>query len=345
MKRSSVGSIPYFRRQTTDMFFQAAKNGSNSWWQYLFGIGLVALGYLFGQVPLGIVVLWAASEKGDLSLVNEFAESVDFSVIGLNANIGFTLALIMFLGALLGLWIAIRYLHNRPFVTLINAIGQIRWSRFMWGLGIWMALGIGAEAVSWAINPEAYHLQVEAGPFFWLVIIALILIPFQASFEELFVRGYLMQGIGLGTRSRVFAMVSTSVLFAALHLMNPEIAAFGMSTMVAYYILVGLFLAVITVMDDGLELAMGVHTATNLFGSILITFEGSALQTPALIKLETPDVQIMLFLMVLSATAFLILASRKYGWDNWSKLRSPIQTTTAEESVLKEDVNDPSQTI
>lgn len=340
-----MGSIPYFRRQTTDMFFQAANNGSNSWWQYLLGIVLVALGYLFGQVPLGIVVLWAANQKGDLSLVNEFAESVDFSIIGLNANIGFTLALIMFLGALLGLWIAIRYLHNRPFVSLVNALGRIRWSRFMWGMSIWLALGIAAEAISWVINPEAYHLQFQAGPFFWLVIIALILIPFQASFEELFVRGYLMQGIGLGTRSRVFAMVATSILFASLHLMNPEIAAFGLSSMVAYYILVGLFLAVITVMDDGLELAMGVHTATNLFGSILITFEGSALQTPALIKLDTPDVQIMLLLMVLSATVFLKLASKKYGWDSLSKLRLPIQTTRSEDSVLEGDNADPSQTI
>lgn len=340
-----MGSIPYFRRQTTDMFFQAANNGSNSWWQYLLGILIVALGYLFGQAPLGIVVLWAANRKGDLSLVNEFAESVDFSIVGLNANIGFALALIMFLGALLGLWITVRYLHNRTFVSLVNSFGRIRWSRFLWGLGIWIGLGIASETISWAINPDAYHVQFEAGSFIWLVIIALLLIPFQASFEELFVRGYLMQGIGLGTHSRVFAMISTSVVFASLHLMNPEITKFGLSSMVAYYVLVGLFLAVITVMDDGLELAMGVHTATNLFGSILITFEGSALQTPALIKLDTPDVQIMLWLMVLSASVFLVLASRKYSWDTWAKLRSPIQTTRSETSVLEDDTSDPSQSI
>ena len=85
-------------------------------------------------------------------------------------------------------------------------------------------------------------MQFEASSFFILVIIALALIPFQASFEELFVRGYLMQGIGLGTRSKVIAMVVTSFLFASLHLMNPEISEFGMSTMVTYYVLVGLFL-------------------------------------------------------------------------------------------------------
>ncbi|MCF8237853.1 MAG: CPBP family intramembrane metalloprotease [Saprospiraceae bacterium] len=316
------------------MFFQAAANGSNSWWQYLFGIVIVALGYLLGQVPLGVVTLWAAEKQGDLSLVQEFAVTMDFSVLGLDPNLGFALALTMFLGALLGLWIVIRYLHQRPFLSLINHLGKIRWSRFLWGAGIWLVLGIVAEGVSWIINPEAYHLQFEAGSFFMLLVIALVLIPFQASFEELFVRGYLMQGIGLGTHSRVIAMVATSFLFAGLHLMNPEISEFGLTTMVAYYVLVGLFLAIITVMDDGLELAMGVHTATNLYGSILITFEGSALQTPALIHLDVPNVQIMLLLMVLSATIFLLLASKKYGWAAWTKLSSPMITARPDEIVF-----------
>ncbi len=345
MKRSSLGSIPYFRHQTTNMFFQAAARGSNSWWLYLSGIIIVALGYLLGQVPLGVITLWAAREQGNLGLVQEFAETMDFSVLGLDTNVGFALALIMFLGALLGLWIVIRYLHQRPFLSLVNAPGKIRWSRFFWGAGLWIVLGLLAEGVSWVINPEAYHLQFEAGSFFILVVIALALIPFQASFEELFVRGYLMQGIGLGTHSKVIAMVATSFLFAGLHLMNPEVTEFGMTTMVTYYVLVGLFLAVLTVRDDGLELAMGVHTATNLYGSIFITFEGSALQTPALIRLDVPDVQIMLLMMVLSATLFLIVASRKYGWVGWNKLTEPIPSTKPELIVLDQDESHPSTNI
>ena len=319
------------------MFFQAANSGSNSWWQYLFGVIIVALGYLFGQIPLGIVVIWAAQKQGDISAVNDFASSLDFAELGLSSNFGFALALIMFLGALLGLWIAIKYLHNRPFSTLINPFQRIRWSRFFWGLLVWLAFGILAECISWFFNPGDYHLQFDAGSFFILAIIALILIPFQASFEELFVRGYLMQGIGLGTQSKVFAMIATSFVFGALHLMNPEISEFGLETMIVYYVLVGLFLAAITVMDDGLELAMGVHTATNLYGSLIITFEGSALQTPALIKLDSPDVQIMLLLLVLSATAFMIIASKKYSWSDWNKLTSRIETSSTDSVVTTEE--------
>ncbi|MEZ5032292.1 MAG: hypothetical protein R2787_12895 [Saprospiraceae bacterium] len=37
-----------------------------------------------------------------------------------------------------------------------------------------------------------------------------------------------------------------------------------------------IFPRLLTVMDDGLELASGVHTATNLFGSLVITFDGGS---------------------------------------------------------------------
>jgi len=133
-------------------------------------------------------------------------------------------------------------------------------------------------------------------------------------------------------------MVITSFLFAGLHLMNPEITQFGMSTMITYYVLVGFFLAFLTVMDDGLELAMGVHTATNLFGSLVITFDGSALQTPALFKLETPDVQIMLLLMILSASVFILLAAKRYGWTDWAKWKQPVEANTPESPLLVDDV-------
>lgn len=320
------------------MFFRAADNGSNAWWQYLFGIIIVALGYVIGQVPLMMVVILAAARQDDPSLVNDFAQSMDFTSIGLDPNTGFALALMMFLGALGGLWIVIKFIHNRRFVSLINHLDRVRWSRFFWAILVWFLLGMIAEGVSWIFNPDAYTWQFNPSSFFVLLVIALLLIPFQASFEELFVRGYLMQGIGLGTRSKVLAMVITSFLFAGLHLMNPEITQFGMSTMITYYVLVGFFLAFLTVMDDGLELAMGVHTATNLFGSLVITFDGSALQTPALYKLETPDVQIMLLLMILSASVFILLAAKRYGWTDWTKWKQPVEANTPESPLLVDGV-------
>ena len=48
------------------------------------------------------------------------------------------------------------------------------------------------------------------------------------------------------------------------------------------YIVFGLIFGIITILDDGIEAAMGAHAANNIFLCIMVTNESSALQTPAL---------------------------------------------------------------
>ena len=52
--------------------------------------------------------------------------------------------------------------------------------------------------------------------------------------------------------------------------------------MMPQYILFGLIFGIITILDDGIEAAMGAHTANNAFLCIMVTNKSSALQTPAL---------------------------------------------------------------
>ena len=74
----------------------------------------------------------------------------------------------------------------------------------------------------------------------------------------------------------------TSVLFGLMHSLNPEVKEFGFLTMMPQYILFGLIFGIITIMDDGIEAAMGAHAANNIFLCIMVTNKASALQTPAL---------------------------------------------------------------
>jgi hypothetical protein len=53
--------------------------------------------------------------------------------------------------------------------------------------------------------------------------VALVLTPLQASVEEFFFRGYLMQGIALKTRNAIIPIVLSSFLFMLPHLLNPEV--------------------------------------------------------------------------------------------------------------------------
>ena len=68
-----------------------------------------------------------------------------------------------------------------------------------------------------------------------------------------------------------------------MHILNPEVTKMGYIIMV-YYIGTGLFLGIITLMDDGMELALGFHAANNLIGALLVTSDWSVFQTHSIFK-------------------------------------------------------------
>ena len=145
------------------------------------------------------------------------------------------------------------------------------------------------------------------------------MIPIQTSVEELIFRGYLMQGFGVLFRNRWLPLVLTSVLFGSLHLWNPEINKLGVH-LIWYYIGTGLFLGVITLMDDGIELALGFHAANNLVTVLLVTASWTAFQTESLlIDNAEPSLgkELVITLLVLYPLLALIFA-KKYTWKNWT---------------------------
>jgi membrane protease YdiL (CAAX protease family) len=73
-------------------------------------------------------------------------------------------------------------------------------------------------------------------------------------------------------------------LFALLHSFNPEVEEFGFWAAMPQYLIFGLLFGIIAVLDDGIELAIGMHTANNLLGSLLVTFKSSTLRTDAVFE-------------------------------------------------------------
>ncbi len=118
-------------------------------------------------------------------------------------------------------------------------------------------------------------------------LISVVLIPFQSALEEWIFRGYLMQGFATLTKSRLLTLVLTSVIFGSLHLFNPEIDQLGYG-LLAYYIGTGFFFGIISLMDEGIELAIGFHVANNLLTAILVTADWTAFQTASFTKIFLP---------------------------------------------------------
>ncbi len=145
----------------------------------------------------------------------------------------------------------------------------------------------------------------------------------------LLIYGKLIEGLvnskGYQSFANVFSrnstpLIITSVGFGLLHLANPEVDTLGPMIMV-FYIGTGLLLGIMTLMDDGLELALGFHAANNLFTALLVTADWTALQTDSILKdISDPSkitfAEIAVPILVMFPLILFVLA-KKYKWTNW----------------------------
>lgn len=127
-----------------------------------------------------------------------------------------------------------------------------------------------------------------------------------------------MQGIGIAVKNKWFPLALTSLIFGLMHIANPEVEKIGYIIMV-YYIGTGLFLGILTLMDEGMELALGFHAANNLVTALLVTANWTAFQTDSVLKdMSEPAAGYdILFPVLVIFPILLFIFSKKYKWTNW----------------------------
>ena len=260
------------------MFIENASNIKNNWWRYFIVGPLIIISFwqIIGSIPFGIgFAMNVDFENMDPNMANDITYM--FSVFP-SLNYGLALFLLTFAFGILGLYITIRFLHNQDFKSLTTARKKIDFSRIFYSFILVVGISLVIFPVNLFMSPESYEMTFNLNQFIILILICLTLLPIQTSFEEYLIRGYLLQGIGICTKSRALAFTIPSILFGLLHFANPEIDKLGNEFIFAY-IIMGFFLGIITMMDEGLELALGWHYANNLIAAILVTADWSALQT------------------------------------------------------------------
>ena len=283
---------------------------------YLIGSLVIILFSFLGQTPMFLFFSDETTSSSD-----------PFSYFShLDSNLTLLLFLTPSLIAFFGFLFVIKYIHKQSLQSVTTVRKQIDVKRIIFGFTFWGILSLLVFGASLMMSPENYQWNFELQPFLTMFIIASLLIPFQSALEEWIFRGYLMQGFATITRSRLLSLLLTSVIFGSLHILNPEIEKLGYG-LLAYYIGSGLFFGIVALMDEGIELAIGIHVANNLITAILVTADWTAFQTASLYKdISTPNLiaELSLSLLLLYPLSILFLA-RKYDWKNWkAKLIAPI---------------------
>ena len=304
------------------MYIKQVIRNKENWGFYLLGIFIIIpIMMVIFQIPFTVALTSALFQLKDEELLAQVANNdINAMMSVLEPNLNLFLMLLGFGGMLLGVFISAKLLHKNSIRELTTSRDKIDWSRVFYSFTIWGFITVPLILIDTTfISPENYQWNFNYNSFIILFAIVIVFIPIQTSAEEYLFRGYLMQGIGVVSGNRWLPLLFTSVAFGLMHYANPEIDKLG-NMVYVFYIGSGLFAGIMTLMDEGMELALGWHAANNTFAALLVTADWTALQTHSIYK-DISDPQTLpvdeVIVPVLFFGVVLPIFSRKYGWSDW----------------------------
>lgn len=277
-------------------FLESANLGKNNWWRFALSIVMILAFYLLGTFLAGLVGIYLNNGTRPKGAMSEFIidhSNIFVSKIVLNLE---------FIVGFIGLFLAVKFIHKRNFITLVTSLSKINWKIIFSGSIVYFIFYLIVEIIYSYYNKNSFQFALHTDNFLPLALISFLMVPIQTSFEELFHRGYFLQMLSYYLRYPWISLLITSVLFGIVHVKHPEYLIF--------YCGIGLFLGLITIVSNSLEISIGIHAVANLFGLFISeTFDGLSLfyhnKNPTNVFIWLIPI-ILIFLLVLN----------KYGSSN-----------------------------
>ena len=289
-------------------FLEDFSKEKKSLWFYLLGSLIVLIFSIIGQTPM---FFFLPNE------INTNSEGFDiFS--SLDKNLLLFLLLLPSVFSFLGLWFVVKQIHFRSLISIITSREKIDFKRFKFAFILWSIISVSIFSFEILLNPTDYELNFNYSKFLVLFLISIIMIPIQSLLEELIFRGYLMQGFSVFFKNRIMPLLTTSIIFGFLHILNPEIQKIGYGLLI-YYVGTGLFFGIVTLMDEGVELSSGFHVSNNLVASLLVTADWTAFETYSVFKFTGNPYfskEVLLYVFIIYPLIIFFL-SKKYKWPSW----------------------------
>jgi uncharacterized protein len=297
-------------------------HGYNKVWMYVFTIALLVFGYFSFQMAIFYPLRERLIQNGysDLEIIQNVALIFDSEALKIDRNIIFILELLMFVLAFIGFYIGLRFLHQKTLTSVLTGFDRFRFKRFWFAFTIWGSLIIIALAGDYLLNPGDYIYSFNPAGFIISFVIMALFMPVQTGLEEILFRGYMIQGLSLIFKNGIIPLIITSLLFAFAHMTNPEVKEFGWEIMFTYYCIFALFMGGITLLDEGIELALGIHFSNNFISSIFVTSKHSVIKTYSIFEAVNEDPYSEIILWVCMALVTFGAFWFRYRWKNFNLL-------------------------
>lgn len=186
----------------------------------------------------------------------------------------------------MGIWIlcmivfaAVR--KNRPLFGALGNKVHGNTPKFML-LGLGIGFGMNAFCAVIALIKGDIHIYYNSfNPFVFLYLFIVILI--QSSAEELVCRCFLYQRLMRAYHSPLLAIITNSLLFGAMHLLNPDVSVLGITSI----LLSGLIFSLCIYYFDSFWCCAMIHTAWNFTQNIIFGLPNSGNVVPySIFKLD-----------------------------------------------------------
>jgi membrane protease YdiL (CAAX protease family) len=186
----------------------------------------------------------------------------------------------------IGVWIAMKFIHDVPMKELFGSFGKLDLQLLLKGFLVMLVLGISIETilqfipvVSGFIYYEPNKVLILSDWVKWFLPVMLFIFV-QSAAEELVFRGYLLQTIWSKSASYLYAVICPSLIFGLLHF-DPQ--SYGANAWLYCFntFVVGCLLCLVTLHTGNIALAFGLHwggnTVSLLFFGIYGNLDGMAL--------------------------------------------------------------------
>ena len=296
-------------------YVEAAKRGRHRWWRYLLGMVVILFAWLVVGTVASLLVAFALGGQEGIAAFGQ----TDSSVLGPLGS--FLTVMAGFPFFLAGVLVAVTLVHRRHPRTLVTARERISWRRVGHGFVAWFAPFCVVDGMGqYLLYPDEFSFAPDLATFALFVPLALFFTAIQTTTEELFCRGYIVQGASLLWVNRVFLALVSAVIFTIPHLANPEAQAGGwLQVFIVYFVSGGLVLVVVSLVEGTTELAIGAHFANNIGFFLVINAAGGVATTPALFTVSEYHATFHTLSVLVIVPVFLAISYKVFRRDEASE--------------------------
>jgi membrane protease YdiL (CAAX protease family) len=291
------------------------------WWKPLL-TGLIALGIFIGFTVV-LVVLLLVSTLAFPEVRPVITKLITTGVIDNSLPVVLAFSLSSIAVILPSVWLARLALGPRPVGLLSSVAGRLRW-RWMSRLILPVAIAYGGSTLFSVVllpfatggTPSAFAIHSDT----WIVVlVAILLVPLQATAEEFFFRGYLAQTIGGWLKHPLFAILLPVPLFTIGH----QYDVWGLIDVSVFAMIAGWLVW----RTGGLEAGIVAHVVNNLLIFVL-----GAVGLVDVNSKSGDALEVVISAATLVLYAWLVLrAARKFGLV---RVRTVLPATPVGEPVL-----------